>query len=717
MTDPISLGARWITSAEHRADGRALPVLATVFDVPGDVDRAMLRIATLGILHATIDGAPISPDVLEPGYADWTTEVEYASWDVTSLLPPGRHVLRIDLGGGMYHSLADDERWVKVITDLGDIAVAVAVDFDGSTALVSDESWHATSGATVHSGFIGGEDYDGRLEPDDSPDTIVRWPRAVDAVVPAGLALVEKSTAPIRVVDELPAVHVARVGDAHIVDFGQNAAGWPAIDLPAGAEVRLRPAELLLEDGAVDVRTEGWGPIFHTVRTDDAMTWRPKFMYNGLRYLEVTGLERLSTADVRLEVLAAAVPESGEFSSSDERLNDIWRITRNAIRSNMFSVFTDCPHREKLGYLEQIHLLHTLLVRTYACEPILDRMLELAIGAQRPDGSIGLYAPEWQEFPDPWRGDPNWGGTVILLALAMYRATGDMAPLALAFPAMRRYLDHLVADRDDDGISRYGLGDFNGASVKKFRNVPFVSTATLHKLLMRAADAATLLYEDATAHEMRAMAADVRAAFEREFVSDDGALGAGSVAELIFALDAGLAPESTINRIDERIRSNGFVLDVGEVAMAFLVERLAAAGRHETLLAITRVTDAPSYGYMLAYGATTLTETWDGPTFGFSQNHFMNGAIAIWFHEHVVGIRQKEGTVGWTHPLIAPSPVGDVTSAQGHYDAPDGRISVSWHIRNDRFILTGAAPRASVRMPSGAEHDVAGDFVLEEPAQ
>ncbi|GEK79221.1 family 78 glycoside hydrolase catalytic domain [Agrococcus baldri] len=713
--DPISLGAAWITSAEHRATGVALPVLATVVDVPAGVRLATLHIATLGVLRATIDGRPVSSDVLEPGYADWRTEAEHVVWDVTALLPPGRHVLRLDLGGGMYRSLPDERRWVKVITDLGDIAVAAALELDGEPHTLTGGDWRATTGATLHSGFIGGEDYDARLEPSASTDGIAAWPRAVPAVVPAGLRLVAKATPPIRVVATLPAESITRVGKALVVDFGQNAAGWPVIELPADAHVRLRPAELLLEDGGVDVRTEGWGPVFHTVTTQQPMTWRPSYMYNGLRYLEVLGLDELDRDSVQLEVLAAAVPDASGFTSSDERLDAIWRITRHAIRSNMFSVFTDCPQREKLGYLEQIHLLHDLLVRTYACEPILDRMLELAIGAQRPDGSIGLYAPEWQEFPDPWRGDPNWGGTVVLLAHARHRATGDTAPLARSLEAMLRYTDFLLADRDPDGIARYGLGDFNGASVRKFRNVPLVSTATLHKLLRRTADAACLLGETATAERLLAAAEEVAMDFAREFCGRDGSIGGNGIAELVFALDAGLAPADTIDRIDEQIRAAGHVLDVGEVAMAFLVEQLATAGRHETLLGITRVTDAPSYGYMLAHGATTLTETWDGPTFGFSQNHFMNGAIATWFHEHIVGIRQRERTIGWEAPLIAPAPVGDLTHASGWYDAPGGRIAVEWRIDAGRFCLTGTARQATVRMPSGAEHAVTGAFDLQEP--
>ena len=720
VRDPIRDGAEWITSAEHRRSGTVLPVLACIIEVTEPLSGAILSVACLGVMRATIDGVAVAPDVLEPGYAEWRHEAEYTGWDVLRMLPPGRHVLRFDLGGGMYRSLPQDDRWSKITNDIGDVTVAATLTLAGPDAatrvIVSDRTWNATTGAVTTSGFFGGEDYDARLEPDASPEGVAEWPPAVPAVVPPGIRLVPKTTAPVRIVDELPAVTVSRAADALVVDFGQNTAGWPVIDLPPQTTVRLRPAELLDEDGSVDVRTQGWGPVFHTVRTgSQAMTWRPSFMYNGLRYLEVTGIDHLDPTDVGVEVLAAAVDRAGDFGSSDERLNAIWRITGAAIRSNMMSVFTDCPQREKLGYLEQIHLLHDLLVRTYHCEPILDRMLELAVGAQRNDGSIGLYAPEWQEFPDPWRGDPNWGGAVVLLALARYRATGALDPIRSAYPAMLRYVDFLLADRDDDGVARYGLGDFNGASVKKFRNVPLVSTASLHKLLLAAADCAALVDDTEVEARLRDSALAVAEDFRRAFLGSDGRIGDGGVAELVFALDAGLAPASAIDLIDGRIRADDYVLDIGEVAMALLVDLLADAGRHETLLGITRVTDAPSYGYMLAHGATTLTETWDGPTFGFSQNHFMNGAIGSWFHRHLVGIRQDEGSVGWSAPLIAPVVVGDLRGVDGWYETPHGRIAVSWRLVDGIFVVEGCAPRAVLQLPSGRRIDVAGEFRYEDP--
>ena len=53
----------------------------------------------------------------------------------------------------------------------------------------------------------------------------------------------------------------------------------------------------------------------------------------------------------------AAAPSVGSFSCSNNLFNRIHDLINAAIVSNFQSVLTDCPHREKLGWLEQSHLM------------------------------------------------------------------------------------------------------------------------------------------------------------------------------------------------------------------------------------------------------------------------------------------------------------------------------------------------------------------------
>lgn len=710
------LRSRWITSAEWRDDpDGALPVLARTFFVTGPVDAATLHIAGLGIFTARINGRRVSADLLEPGYTDYAQRAEFCSYAVADLLVCGDNVISIELGPGNYRSQNADGRWTKVITDYGDLASCAVLEWDASAGpgqIETDESWSAALGPVRSANWVGGEDYDATHDLDLHPAAIASWQRAVAAAVPAGMILSAKTTPPLRIVEELSAVAITEPSpDVYVVDFGVNFAGWTEIELPAHTAVRLRPAELLHADGNINEVTEGWGPVFHTVRTaGQPMSWHPQFMYNGLRYLEIIGLDAAPVVDsVRGLVIAASAAPAGEFECSDERLTQLHRIIRRAITSNMFSMFTDCPQREKLGYLEQLHLVYPILQWNYDVESLLTNTLRLVRESQEPSGHIALYVPEWDPFPDPWRGDVNFGLVVVFLPWQLWRAYGDQSILAENYATATRYIEYLLDSRAD-GLVVYGLGDWNGRDV---RYAPFVATATLARALGVLAWIAGQLEAPADAYRWFGLRSELLATLRDRFVHSDGEVGDGSVAELVVAIQSGVVPRSdagaAVDRLEARIIDGDYALDVGEVAMAALVSVLSAHDRHDTLYRVTRQDERPGYGYMLRHGATSLTETWDGPTWGFSQNHFMNGAIDDWFFSHVAGIQQHPHDTGYRRVIVRPRPCGDLTSARAVYRTRTGVLSSSWRLEGSRFLLDVVlSPGVSgdVVLPDGSTHFV-----------
>jgi alpha-L-rhamnosidase len=130
---------------------------------------------------------------------------------------------------------------------------------------------------------------------------------------------------------------------------------------------------------------------------------------------------------------------------------------------------------------------------------------------------------------------------------------------------------------------------------------------------------------------------------------------------------------------------------------------LSAAGRDDVIFDIATQTTSPSYGYQIVHGATSLTEEWDGPTHGGSQNHMMLGAIDEWFTAGLAGIRQAPDSVGYTSLEIKPIIVGDLTHVAGSYRTPNGLVESEWTMQPDgqmSFTITiPANTRASIYMP------------------
>lgn len=695
----------WITHPDWvHADPEpaALPVLATEFEAT-EIASARFYVAGVGVWVATINGEPVSDAVLEPPNSDFRASVDFASYDVTSLLRTGRNALEVRLGTGIAAVFPVADRYTK-FTGVQSLPMVIAqleiVAADGRrTVVATDADWRAGLGPTVRSHWYGGEDFDARrVDPE--------WRSAV--VVTSDRALHPRQAPPIRVTERIPAVAVTEPEPGvHVVDLGVNIAGWPllTVDSPAGREIRLVPGELLDERGRVTQHTTG-SPIFDTYRTTGGpQSWHPEFTYHGFRYVEVHGL---GGGTVEGLVLRADNEVVGSFRCSDELFNGIHALIDRAVRGNMFSVPTDCPHREKLGWLEQAHLLGQVLARGYDVNAYLRDLLRRMVEAQTEDGLIPSIAPEYVVFPGGFRDDPNWGGAIVLLPWEHYRAYGDIRILADHYEPMRRYLDYL-AGQADRHLLDHGLGDW--ITVDESTPRALVATWGYHRAVTAMARISEVLGRPFAA--CRALADEIGAAFHREFFDPVAtSYGSGSQASQILALDLGIVPADVrprvLARLENAIADAGEHLTVGEVALPAAFRVLAAADRNELLYRIARRTDHPSYGYQLAHGATALTEAWNGPTRGISQNHFMLGAIDDWFTGTLAGLGQTEDSAGYREILIAPTPVGDLTSAAAEIRTSGGRLACAWSRESrepGQFRLEVEIPVGStavVRPPAGA---------------
>jgi hypothetical protein len=64
----------------------------------------------------------------------------------------------------------------------------------------------------------------------------------------------------------------------------------------------------------------------------------------------------------------------------------------------MQAVFTDCPHREKLGWLEQVHLNGPGLFYNFDLTKFAPKIMQDIRDAQLPNGLVPDIAPEYVIF-------------------------------------------------------------------------------------------------------------------------------------------------------------------------------------------------------------------------------------------------------------------------------------------------------------------------------
>lgn len=717
-------GAAWITHPLWADGARDTPIPAVEldFDAPHDLTGARLFLAAAGAVDVTVNGRPASADVLAPGYALFRERVPATAWDVSSVVRPGeRNTLRVTLGTGIAW-VSPTTRYSKLVAEHLPPRVLVRLALEAGTAsddVVSGAHWTSLLTGTSSAHWFAGEDHDAA-----QPDHDIR----PAAVLGAGeLHRVWWSEQPgLRVTETIAATSVTRLDDgARVYDFGVNVAGRARIslDADAGRELRLWPAEMLADDGHVDQKSTGT-PIYDTYRTDAGpQEWAPRHVYHGFQFIELQGLPADAPDPViTAEVIRAANTPSGTFATGDPFLNTLDRVIDRAIQGNMFSVFTDCPNREKLGWIEQLYLCFDVLDRHYDVGAHLRDALVHMTDSQLASGSVPSIAPEtvdfsnhpWGDDPNAFREDPNWGGALVLLPWLMYVRDGDLRGARANWSAIQRYLAFLASRETADGLLDFGLGDW----IALDDSTPRAMTSTFGylRILEGAARLAAALGENDAAIESSGSAARVRAAFATAFDRGDDVWGSGSQGSYALALDAdAVAPERRAavgERLLGAIAANEHRLSVGENTWPSLMRALHAMGRDDVTDALVHDATGPGYGWQLAHGATALPETWLGATGARndnSQNHFMLGMVHDWMAQTVAGLAQHPQSIGWRRALISPTPTPSVRSARTDYESPLGRYAVEWDAA-DGFRVTVTVPpggSADVVLPGGGgSHDV-----------
>lgn len=745
ILDPAEWRGRWICAP---AETEAL-ILRKEFEVRTGLTRAVVHVCGLGHYEMFLNGRRVGEDLFTPGWTDYRKTTLYDTYDVTELLRPGRNAIGLMLGNGMYH-VVRRHRFAKFTGSFGPLRAIVHLRLeyaDGTTAFVgTDPSWKVHPGPITYSSIYGGEDYDARKEPRgwklpgfDDRD----WEHAVAVVRPAPTLRGHHAAAlPIRPIETRKPVAVRKLApDVWIHDLGQNASWMPRLTVrgPAGSAVRLTPAEILFPDGSIDRQTMGstnrgisWWQ--YTLRGgspgqvagsdgDPDETWFPQFYYVGCRYLEA----RLFPAEpggplpeiVSLEgVLVHSTSEPvGEFECSNPLVNQIRDLVRWAQRANMVSILTDCPHREKLGWLEQYHLNGPAIRYEFDLGRLFTKGMHDMADAQLPEGLVPNIAPEYTVFDGAFRAAAEWGSAFIQVPWQQYLFYADLDLLREYYDRMKRYFAWLDA-RAKDGLLDQGLGDWcdwGPARVNRAELTPPQVTATAFYYL----DAATLARvarllgrsEEADAFARKAEA--IRAAFRREFW-DPARRGyaTGSQAANAIALAMELAEpghrDEVLGSLIRDLAVRGYAMTAGDVGFRFLVQALAENGHSDVVYRMINRRDPPGYGCQIERGATALTEFWDARRTG-SHNHFMLGHITEWFYKDLCGIECDPEGPGFKKIVIRPDPVGDLTRARARYDSIRGLIASEWKRENHVFQLRVTIPpntTATIWMPARRAEDV-----------
>jgi alpha-L-rhamnosidase len=714
--------AQWIQAASADAprdsngsDATAMPVFRRVFKVVKPMKRAILYSCGLGQFEVRINGQKIGEAVIEPSWSNYRQTCYYRAIDVTACLRRGDNAIGVLLGNGMYHVVGG--RYVKYKGSFGDPKLICQLEIEHAdasrTVFGTDRSWKWADGPVRFSCTYGGEDYDARKESpgwDTTQFSDAAWSAAQITSGPGGKLRAELAPPiqpliqyrPVKVVEAMPGVW--------IYDLGQNFSGWPCIRVrgPAGAQVKLTPGELLDQRGLVSQKSSG-GPMWfsYTLKGSGSETWQPRFTYYGFRYVQVEGAAPASAKGAsesmpRIEALTGqfiytATRTTGRFECANQTINRIHWLIDAAILSNFKSVLTDCPHREKLGWLEVSHLLASSILYNYDGARFYEKICRDMRESQLENGMVPDIAPEYTVFSGGFRDSPEWGSACVVNPWVLWETYGDRRALEENFDTMTRYTEYLASRADDNGIVAYGLGDWcdvgpKGPGPSQLTSLGLTSTAMLYNNQQILARAARLLGkpEQADAFAQRAQA--TRRNFQRAFYHPgQNNYDRNSQAANAIPLTLGIAePDhraAILDNLVRDLRANQNRVTAGDVGFVYLVRSLTDNNQGNVLYDLVVQDHGPGYVYQLSKDATSLVETWDANP-DTSQNHCMLGHAEEWLYRGLGGIRLDPEHPAFRHIILRPDVPPGLEWVKTSHDSIYGVIRSHWRQSQHRLGRT-----------------------------
>lgn len=706
------------------------------------VKSAKVYIAGLGLYELYINGARIGDQVLAPVPTDYDKSVIYNTFDVTSHIKKGKNTVGTILGNGRYYNMRQNFKPHK-IKNYGypKLFLQLEIEYtDGSKSLVnSDNTWKITSDGAIRSNNeFDGEDYDATKELQNWNQcgfNDSKWVRASVVTAPLG-HLTAQMTDNMRIKDTLKPISIRPLEkDTFIIDMGQNMVGWLKLKTKGvrGSKITLRFAESLDNNGRLkrDNLRSALSTDTYILKGSDTETWEPSFVYHGFRYVEVTGFPSPPTIDnFEGKVIYDDMATIGDFSSSNELLNQIYINAYWGIRGNYKGMLIDCPQRDErqpwlgdraTGALGESYMFDN--TRLYA------KWLNDIEQSQMPSGQLPDMSPAF--YKTYYSDNMTWPGTFLMVADMIYRQTGNADPIISHYGSMKQWLEYMKSKYMTTSyiVTKDKYGDWcvppeskeliHSLDPNRKTDGELISTAYYFYFMQLMQKFAKIAGHESDIPQYANLANQIRTSFNNKFYNKEtGQYSNYTVTANLLPLAFGIADKENEDRVFKNmiyriVQKDKLHISTGVIGSQWLMRELSKRGCTDVAYAIATQTDYPGWGYMVENGATTIWELWNGNTASpkmNSQNHVMLlGDLIIWMYENIAGIKSHETHPGFKWLWMQPIPPENLNQAKASYKTPYGLVESDWTLNKGIFTWELTIPvnsRANILIPAAEIDDI-----------
>ena len=734
--------AQWISGAYKPNPRRRYPVDCFRKEFTAqDVKKARLYAAARGVYDVTINGRRIEEFILAPGSTDYRRRIQYQTYDITADIQAA-NTIELRLADGWFRGSVAAYGVTNVFgTQTSVLAQLELTLADGRIETVcTDGSWAwSDDGPIRFADLKDGEIYDASLVPGYGKKALV-------VPAPATVELCASDNVPVKEHERFTPVLLP----GGVLDFGQNSAGYPEFRIRGrkGQKIRIVCAEYYDEREQKVIATAqeerpaaGWtqlklirklltnkvgGKTVGTPLQEIQFTcsgeedhYKTSFAVFGFRYAQVIGDVEIDPADFTAVAVYSDLEQTGDFSCSDERINQLVRNTRWSMKGNFLDVPTDCPTRERLGWTGDAQVFFHTGAYLMNTAPFFRKWLRDMEDAQYKTGLIpGVVPYSGVEMMYKATGSSvGWADAVYLIPYRFYLRFGDREILRRYYPMMKKYADYLLNNLEKDGHYEKGVHLGEWLEPAQFRDKvygakakhPEECTAYLCLTMTTMAEIASILGEPKNTYEEAAARA-------REVYGRYAELDTDRQAKLVRPLALGLLEGAEKKKVQARLKKAvenfGYRVGTGFLSTPFLLSTLTEAGEIETAYRLLLNPEKPGWLYEVAQGATTVWENWEGFAAkdldqgdSGSLNHYSPGAVCQWLFDSCAGIRAE----GENHFVIAPVPGGGLSNAGASYRSLYGEVVSRWEKTEEGMCYTVTVPAnctARICLPDGRQETV-----------
>lgn len=698
------------------------------FSVSRGLQKAMLSVCGLGFGEYHLNGNLVTKDKFIAPYSDYNKTLWYTSYDVTKLINEGENIATAYLGFGFFnenHKTAwdhneapwrDNPKFVyKLMLQYGD-----RVEY-----LLSDDKWKCSiDGYIRYSQLRSGEYCDLRLlddwtsiNYDDSS-----WENAIiDDRSPTGVFR-ECTCQPMRECELFPTKNITKTGEnKYVFDIGQNISGYPKIKVKgtSGDKITIRYSERfqnneLCLEGVDFLNFEAPYGQDRLILSGEEVTWSPKFVFHGFRYIEIDGLKEEPNLDTLTGVfLRHTFEPKTEFKCSNEKLNRLYKMGQYSVKSNFFYMPTDCPTREKYGWANDARASAENFLLNFDTEQILEKWMQDIIDSVREDGNVPGIIPS-HGWGYEWGSGPISSGALFELPYREYLINGNSKWLTDNIESFIKHLDFLKSKANDKGLIGIGLCDWAGPyETAESSPVPVtLSDTALYINFLDITALAMKIKGDAREKEILCERQRIAGIFKNTFIDASGRCTVSEQSALALIIDFNIYDnlEPLKKQLIAEVEKHNYHHYCGMLGLRHLFYALCKIDKSDYVYKILTSTGFPSYmEWIDERDCTTLCEVWKKDS---SYNHHMWSFFMAWLVTEVGGIKVHENNKPLETLVIEPNFVEGFENCETFHNFKGERYTVSWQRTGDIIEISVRVPKdrsAILRLPNNDEQVVIGD--------